>query len=853
MGRGLAVSTLKGGYTNEDLVPQGFSLLLQKGETISVAVQLDHQPAVDPALARAAGVTMGITYVPYTGQTVQKFIEIPYLDHWQLGPDYIPPNKAWYHAWDNTTPLQIRGFSVYFGTAYDEKTRTIPSRGICIYALDTSGNQVPGKSSCLPQQTYNSSTGSIAFPFQAADFTVDPGEYLSASCAVTGENASRGGDCDINVLVDVPATKVGQISSQPLYYDGGIANMSFLQGDYCKNDTQYLTPAGQSSLTSIEQTTLKPWSEQSTTTAEQACDELFVGSCDLNGQTIANGSATTTYQSLTVPSGSQCVAQTRTCTNGVLSGSYTNSSCIVQHTQAATPSVSITAPANNATLSGTQTITASSSETSGTIAGVQFQLDGKNLGAKDTTAPYSISWNTASSTNGAHTISAIAYDASGNTATSTVSVTVMNGTFSGVMLSKVDSNGKPFTVPGATISIRSSSSPSHYFPSVGSATSSGSQALAAGTYEIGAQVPDGYSAMYSICQDCTVHTPSSFVPYGNFNAQPLDVTIAAGQYVDLRWKFIPTQVPQLPIVFENPSASTDIPPADAQGDLAGLSQQLLCNVAGLPNAPTPTDTVNFNGASDVQVQVGILRNLGGIGASWTLINPAAPNSPLQLIDARSASGAAWQSTIGIVMTATSSSGVVSHPIAHFNQAAGNSAEMWGFGSPFVINAAAGISQGGWSPLYSNDIETGIGTGVLTQTSPCYHSGVRFGNGNEQIVPSYLPVTVGGKTKQVLQLTSTYVFKSIGAHAYTSGSGDEQALYFLRSATNAATGNLRVYWLGSDGKTVLGPVYAHDPYTLLPFSASAVTKVNCAADRKSFMFHKNASDKVCRARVECRRH
>ena len=48
-----------------------------------------------------------------------------------------------------------------------------------------------------------------------------------------------------------------------------------------------------------------------------------------------------------------------------------------------------------------QTITATASETGGMIAGVQFQLDGKNLGAKDTTAPYSISWNTASSTNGA--------------------------------------------------------------------------------------------------------------------------------------------------------------------------------------------------------------------------------------------------------------------------------------------------------------------------------------------------------------------------------------------------------------------------------------------------------------------
>jgi hypothetical protein len=87
--------------------------------------------------------------------------------------------------------------------------------------------------------------------------------------------------------------------------------------------------------------------------------------------------------------------------------------------------VSITAPAGGATVSGTTTVTAS---TTGSLAGVQFKLDGANLGAEDTAAPYSVSWDTTKTANGAHTLTAVALDASGATlATSApVSVTVQN-------------------------------------------------------------------------------------------------------------------------------------------------------------------------------------------------------------------------------------------------------------------------------------------------------------------------------------------------------------------------------------------------------------------------------------------
>ena len=92
------------------------------------------------------------------------------------------------------------------------------------------------------------------------------------------------------------------------------------------------------------------------------------------------------------------------------------------------PTVSITAPASGATVSGTAvTVAATASDNVG-VAGVQFKLDGTtNLGAEDTTSPYSVPWNSTTATNGPHTLTAVARDAAGNTTTSAgVSVTVNN-------------------------------------------------------------------------------------------------------------------------------------------------------------------------------------------------------------------------------------------------------------------------------------------------------------------------------------------------------------------------------------------------------------------------------------------
>jgi Concanavalin A-like lectin/glucanases superfamily/Bacterial Ig domain/Bacterial Ig-like domain/Fibronectin type III domain len=88
------------------------------------------------------------------------------------------------------------------------------------------------------------------------------------------------------------------------------------------------------------------------------------------------------------------------------------------------PSVSLTAPADGDTVSGAITVSAAASDNV-SVAGVQFKLDGSNLGSEDTSAPYSIAWDTTTVGAGSHTLRAVARDSSGNTTTSApVTVTV---------------------------------------------------------------------------------------------------------------------------------------------------------------------------------------------------------------------------------------------------------------------------------------------------------------------------------------------------------------------------------------------------------------------------------------------
>ncbi len=88
------------------------------------------------------------------------------------------------------------------------------------------------------------------------------------------------------------------------------------------------------------------------------------------------------------------------------------------------PTVSLTAPAAGATVSGTINVTANAADNLG-VTQVEFKVDGVSIGV-DTTAPYEASWDTTTPGDGSRTISATATDTANQTASDSRAVTVDN-------------------------------------------------------------------------------------------------------------------------------------------------------------------------------------------------------------------------------------------------------------------------------------------------------------------------------------------------------------------------------------------------------------------------------------------
>jgi hypothetical protein len=88
------------------------------------------------------------------------------------------------------------------------------------------------------------------------------------------------------------------------------------------------------------------------------------------------------------------------------------------------PAVSFLSPANAATVSGSVSVAVSASDNMA-VTSVAVAIDGSPV-TSFVAAPYTFGWDTFSISDGTHTLSAVATDGAGNSATSTISVTVRN-------------------------------------------------------------------------------------------------------------------------------------------------------------------------------------------------------------------------------------------------------------------------------------------------------------------------------------------------------------------------------------------------------------------------------------------
>jgi len=139
------------------------------------------------------------------------------------------------------------------------------------------------------------------------------------------------------------------------------------------------------------------------------------------GAVSASSSWTQVSQSVTAPAGAQKVTIFHLL-NAV--GTLSIDDASFSATEAA--AVTVTMPSTNATISGTTTLSANASDPNG-VAGVQFKVDGANVGTEVTATPYQTSWNTSSVPNGTHSVSATLRSTTGATITSQpVTISVNN-------------------------------------------------------------------------------------------------------------------------------------------------------------------------------------------------------------------------------------------------------------------------------------------------------------------------------------------------------------------------------------------------------------------------------------------
>ena len=109
------------------------------------------------------------------------------------------------------------------------------------------------------------------------------------------------------------------------------------------------------------------------------------------------------------------------------------------------PSVQLTAPSDGTTVSGNVTVSASASDPDGSIVRVLFELPGGGT-VEDTSAPYSVIWDSSAVSDGAVTIRAQAFDDAGAaSAIDSITVNTSNGVdcFNGT----VQASGLPVAIP----------------------------------------------------------------------------------------------------------------------------------------------------------------------------------------------------------------------------------------------------------------------------------------------------------------------------------------------------------------------------------------------------------------------
>jgi regulation of enolase protein 1 (concanavalin A-like superfamily) len=233
--------------------------------------------------------------------------------------------------------------------------------------------------------------------------------------------------------------------------------------------------------------------------------------------------------------------------NATTSASVDNLSITQSQPTNQPPTVSLTAPANGTSYTAPATImlTASASDPEGQLAKVEFYAGSTLLGT-DTASPYTFPWSKVAA--GSYSLTAVAYDAAGNKATSNaVSVTVGNANQPPTVSLTAPLSGTSYVAPAAITLTASASDPEgaltkveFYAGSTLLATDTATpytfiwSNVAAGTYSLTAVAYDAAgakttSAAVSVTMMAATPPPRAVV----FQASPDDATLVDSYRLDV--------------------------------------------------------------------------------------------------------------------------------------------------------------------------------------------------------------------------------------------------------------------------------------------------------------------------------
>src|SRR5207249_362603 len=331
---------------------------------------------------------------------------------------------------NQTVTLRLTGLST--GTLYY----------VSVTAVDTSGSEsgcATVASAVAPIDFGVSPTGTVNFgsvnlgSFADQTFTVSNtgGGTVSGAASMSAPFSVVSGSPFS--LVGVGATQVVKVRFSPVVSATVSANVNFTANGGSVSRVVTATGIGTDTAPpTVSITTPTSSSTYSTSTSPLALGGTASDNVGVTQVTWANsrgGSGTASGTTSWTASGIilQLGTNVLTVTARDASGNIATASLTVTVSDTTAPTVAITAPASGATVFGTVvTVSATASDNVG-VAGVQIKLDGANLGAELTTAPYTTSWDSTKTPDGAHTLTAVARDAAGNQTTSVgVPVTVSN-------------------------------------------------------------------------------------------------------------------------------------------------------------------------------------------------------------------------------------------------------------------------------------------------------------------------------------------------------------------------------------------------------------------------------------------